>query len=619
MALIEFDRFDPFSLRKMAAAARDNFVKRVTQDGRPEPEPRKGLYRFMNQMTNKKQQRLFSYNADTLKRLANTDPIMFAIRKTIRGYVNQAAWDIVIDTEEVEKELDRYEEYAVSHLSPYASGNIGDFRSTVIEQKSINQIKIEVKRIYDEPIDNVAKKKRIEWYFASVVRQIREEAEMHRAEVKQIFEVPSARGVECTFQSLQNLVLDDLLLFDAGVIVKNYSQTGKLAEMYHLPGDQIRIYRNEDRTIPEPPLPAFVWEESGQIRGEYTRDEMVYLMANPQEDGYGFSGLEVAAYIITASIFAEEYNIDFFKNSNVPPGVFDLGKDVNEDQRALFQQMWENEVRGRGGQHRMLFISGSEDSKFIPMSQQTNKEMQMMEYLKWTLGVKTAAFGLSPQDIGFTMDFHRTTSETQAGISQARGIRTVLQLIEQFYNNEIVAKEFPFDDVKFAWQDIDTTDEQKESSIDATDLERGVISINERRKKLDLKPIDGGDTHTIATPQVLPVSDLESKEEGQEELDEQTEGADAPEDEQAQPGQQDEGEQGEQAEPAVADVTDIDVPPKSQQTGKSMTFKVNRKASVEKQQKNIDDTIKTLKEKGIDGTVKVSFEVPEDDDKVEKK
>ncbi len=72
----------------------------------------------MNQMSNKKQQRLFTYNSDTLKRLANTDPITWAIRKTIKGYVNQASWDIVIDTEETERELDRYEEYAISHLSP---------------------------------------------------------------------------------------------------------------------------------------------------------------------------------------------------------------------------------------------------------------------------------------------------------------------------------------------------------------------------------------------------------------------------------------------------------------------------------------------------------------------
>ncbi len=619
MALFELPE-DPLNLRKVTNALRNSMLaKRLVQDNRPEAEPRKGLFRFMNQMTNKKQQRLFTYNSDTLKRLANTDPITWAIRRTIKGYVNQAGWDIVIDTQDRETELDRYEEYSISHLSPYASGNIGDFRSNLLDKKLVNKIKTEIKHIYDEPVDNTSKKKKIEWYFASVVRQIREEAEMHRTEVKAIFEVPSEQGVECTFRTLQDLLVDDLLIFDTAALVKNYSRTGKLAEMYHIPGDQIRLYRNDDRTIPEAPEPAYVWEEAGMIRAEFTKDEMVFMMQNPQENGYGMSPLEVAAYIITASIFADEYNIDFFKNSNVPPGVFDLGKDVTEDQRLLFQQMWENEVKGRGGLHRMLFTSGTEGAQFIPIQQQSNKDAQMMEYMKWTLAVKTACYGMSGQDIGFVVDYHRTTSETQAGMSQARGVRSVLHLLEQYYNREIVKKEFDFDDVKFEWQDIDTTDEQKEATIDTQDLGTGVISINERRKKLNLKPIDGGDTHTIATPQVLPVSDLETKEEGKEDLEEQTEGADTPQGEQAGEEQDVEGEKPSEEAPeqesAAADITDIDVPP----TGKSMNFKVNRKASVEKQQKNIDATIATLKEKGIDGTVKVSFEVPEDDDdKVEK-
>jgi len=610
MALFEFDKNDPFSMRKMVDSARNAITKKVMQDNRPEAEPRKGLFRFMNQMTNKKQQRLFTYNSDTLKRLANTDPITWAIRKTIKGYINQATWDIVIDTEDRETELDRYEEYAISHLSPYASGNIGDFQSRVLDKEQVTAIKSEIKRIYNEPEDSTSKKKKIEWYFASVVRQIREEAEMHRADVKPLFEVPSTRGIECTFRTLQDLIVDDLLVFDSAVIVKNYSRTGKLAELYHIPGDELRIYRNEDRTTPEPPEPAYVWEESGQIRAEFTKDELVFIMQNPQPNGYGMSPLEVAAYVITASIFADEYNIDFFKNSNVPPGVFDLGKDVTEDQRALFQQMWENEVRGRGGLHRMLFISGSEDPQFIPIRNQSNKEMQMMEYLKWTLAVKTACYGLSGQDIGFVVDYHRTTAETQAGISQSRGVRTILHLLDQYYNNEIVKKEFDFDDVKFEWQDIDTTDESKESTIDAQDLMSGVISINERRKKLDMKPIAGGDTYTIQNPNVMPVSQLEKQEEGKEDLEEQSGDAEG----QAVGAEEVpvEGQESEMPQEAVPQEP-------TQEPQKSVTLKVNRKASVSKQQKNMDDTIKTLKEKGVDGTVKVSFEVPEDDDKVEKK
>ena len=106
MSLFELNTNDPFNIKKLTNAARNAIAKRVMQDNRPKAEPRKGLFRFMNQMTNKKQQRLFTYNSDTLKRLANTDPITWAIRKTIRGYIEQATWDIVIDTQDIEKELD---------------------------------------------------------------------------------------------------------------------------------------------------------------------------------------------------------------------------------------------------------------------------------------------------------------------------------------------------------------------------------------------------------------------------------------------------------------------------------------------------------------------------------
>lgn len=594
---------NPFDVKKYLPVVQNLFAKRAMQDGRPEAEPRKGMFRFGNQMVNKKQQRLFTLNSDTLKRLSDTDPITWAIRRTIKGYVNQSQWDIVTDTEMVEQELDRYEEYVLAQLSPYSLEVHGEFKSDIIEPKLLKQIQREVKRVSQEPLQSTDKQRRVRWYFASVVRQIRQEAEGHRHEVKRLFEKPSERGIESTFRTLQELVVDDLLVYDAGAIVKNYSRLGKLAELYHLPGDELRIYRNEDRTIPDPPEPAYVWEEDGMIRAEFTRDELMYIMQNPQSNGYGMSPLEVAAYVITASVFAEEYNIDFFKNSNVPPGVFHLGKDITEEQRGLFQQMWENEVRGRGGLHRMLFISGSEDPKFIPIQPHSNREMQMMEYLKWTLAVKTSCYGLSGQDIGFVVDYHRTTSETQAGISQARGVRTILTLLEQYYNTEIVKKEFDFDDVKFAWQDIDTTDEEKESRIDAVDIQNGVLSRNERRKKLGLKPIDGGDTVTVST-QVLPIANMEGQDE--EDANELVTGeGDAPEpkaeeqESEVPSGSPDQLESLGEGSAGELNPTEI------------LRFTVNRKSPLKKQNEKIDSAIKALQDKGIDSTVKISFETPQ--------
>lgn len=604
MALFNIDPFDFGALGRI----RQGLVSKAAKpaEGVDEPMPRKGLWRFLNTSVNKKQQRTFVINAETLARLSNSDPITWAIRRTIKAFVNQAEWDIEIDTEDVESELDRWEECALSHLSPYAIGELGDFETDRLDPKTKAEVESTLKSIMKEGTAMSEKKKAIEWYFASVVRKIKAEAESHREPVKRIFERPSERGMENTFRTLQELVLDDILVFDAGCIVKNYNRRGELAEMYHIPGKDVRFYRNEDRTLPTPPAPTYVWEDGGIVRAEFTKDELCYIMQNPQANGYGMSPLEVAAYVITAGIYADEYNIDYFKNSNVPPGVFDLGKDVTEDQRLLFQQMWENEVRGRGGQHRMLFISGSENPKFLPMRTQSNRDMQMMEYMKWTLAVKTACYGISGQDIGFVVDYHRSTGETQRDLSQARGVRTILHLLQQYYNTEIVKKEFPYTDVRFAWSDLNLGDEEKESTIDAADITNGVISRNERRKKLGLKPIAGGDTQTVSAATLLPVSDLESDEEDREDLEEQAmanaEAGSKPQDltQTPKPGDPAANAEVVPGQPAVPAEEKPD-------PAANLKLDVNRRKPVTKQYELIHNVVKELQDKGVEATIKIGF------------
>jgi len=591
-----FSKINPFNFAELARQNLQAFAKRVNDPDRPVPEGRKGIWSFFNSLVNKKQQRIFTLNAATLQRLANTDPITWSIRRTIKSFVNQAEWDIIVDTEKMEEELNRWEDYALAYLSPYAIDPTEaiTFKPVYLQPEIAESIRSKLREILNLSVDSSEKKKAIQWCFASATRRIKEEAESHRPTVRRIFEQPSTQGVESNFRALQELVVDDLLVYDAGVIVKNHNMRGELAELYTIPGHQVRIYRNEDRTVPQPPEPAYVWEDSGITRAEFTWDELIFIMLNPQASGYGLSPLEVAAYIITAGIYADEYNIDYFKNSNVPPGVLDLGKDVTEDQRKMFQRLWEAEVQGkRGSIHRMMFMSGTEGAKFIPMRINSNRDMQMMEYLKWTLAIKTACYGLSPQDIGFTMDFHRTTSETQLDISQARGVRSVLHLLKCYYNDEIVKSGFSFKDVKFEWQDMDLTDEQKESNIDHQDIQGGVISRNDRRRKLGLKPIDGGDAVTVTSAAgLVPVVTLEKGEEDQEDINGEEPSASATESPTPTPDAN--RESGAQAEAGVAEPTNLNL-------------KVNRRKPVAKQHEMIHDVVKELQNRGVEATIKIGF------------
>lgn len=590
---------------------------------RPLPEQRKGLFGFASALVQKKQQKPYVINAATMERLANTDPVTWAIIRTIKSRVNSTKWDIVPDTARTEKELDRWEEYAVESLNPYGLTD-EPFVSKLIDQGLFDATSKKLDTLMqDTSLTDQQKSKAIRWLFKSIKRQVIYDAQMHCEEVRKVFERPNDDS-ETSLRALQELVLNDLLVFDAGVIIKNYSRTGKLAELYTVPGHQIKLYREEDRTTPQPPEPAYVWEDNGIMRAEFTNDELLYICQNPTQNGYGRSALETAAYIITASILAEQYNIDYFKNSNVPPGVMNLGKDITEEQRSLFQALWDNEVQGRaGGLHRMLFMAGSDQAKFIPLNNLSNRDMQMMEYMKWTVAIKCACYGLSPQDIGFTGEFHGLGSggvaDTQKGLTEARGIKSLLQLLEQYYNAEIVKSEFPYIDIKFEWQPEEASDSKEEADIDVADIQQGVMSRNERRVKKGLKPIPGGDIVTVTTSGgLLPVEGLEQQDQNslQEELGtptptagESQENADgslaptdgsAPVDEQGQPGDQPSQDNTEEVAPGLK----MD---KQRTIVRRPVVKIVAKKNSRKLDKKMDDAVRKMRESGIDAELRIGF------------
>jgi len=457
-------------------------------------EPRKGNFQWMSGLPSKKVQKPIVINALTLKSLSNTDPITWAIKKTRKNQITGTDWDIVPDTEQIELELDRWYNIIMNNMNPWGFEEV--FHPILINKDLYLKASTDIKSILKTVIVNKDdRKKQIKWYFESIKRKVKQDANEHAQVVKRLFERPNDSETR-TFRTFLEVLLDDILTFDAGVIVKNKNFLGEIAEMYLIPGQDVKLYRNPDRTIPNSPEPAYVWEDQGILRAEYTKDEIVYIMDNPQQNGYGMSPLEVAAYIITASLYADEYNIDFFKHSNVPPAIVNLGKNITQEQRKQFEVLWDNEVAGKG-LHRMMFISGADSPQYLAMRNMSSRDMQMMEYLKWTLSVKCACYQISPQDIGFVMDFHRSTSDTQKEITKDKGVKNLLFLLKTYFNTEIVKKEFPFKDVKFDWMGIDLQDEKTQSEIDIQDINAGVISRNDRRRRLGLPAVEGGDTIVV--------------------------------------------------------------------------------------------------------------------------
>jgi len=465
---------------------------------------------------NKKQERKVVVNNQTLYNLATTDVVTSSIIRAIKNIVSQIGWDIVPDIEFIKSELERWRDIAIANLNKFKI--ILDFKSDLFDTEEFNFISYGIEKIVKDPTLKLSdKRKALNYFFNTQIKRHNQEAYLRSLKIKKFFKKPNEDS-ELSFDKMQNLVLQDLLIYDAGAIVKRKDEFGNFIEMYSIPGDEVKIFRNPDLTIPKPPDPAYSWERLGSHIADFTTDELVYLQQNPQHDGYGFSPIESAVYIITGSLYADSFNIQFFKNNNIPAGIYDLGASVTPEQREAFQRFWDEEIM-RAGNSRILFVAGSENAKgFSPVQMNTNRDMQYLEYLKWTTNIKCAVFGLSPQDIGIVSDFHRTTARTQKELTEIRGIKSVLQTLASYYNAEIISKDFKVNDVKFTFEETGLSDPQTEANVDSIDLDRGVISINERRKRRGLPEVDGGDKIYIklSTGEIKTLEQLDAETEAKE-------------------------------------------------------------------------------------------------------
>jgi phage portal protein BeeE len=147
---------------------------------------------------------------------------------------------------------------------------------------------------------------------------------------------------------LLDRVLEDLLVLDAGAIEKVWTLDGeKLVALNSVDAATIRPIYNEFGEMGNPAYVQVV--EGGQEKVYFERKEMVYMMANPQNDielfGYGMSPIESIMLQVQAALQADMYNIKNFTKDNIPPGMLDLG-DISEEEASNFIALWNATVIG---------------------------------------------------------------------------------------------------------------------------------------------------------------------------------------------------------------------------------------------------------------------------------
>jgi capsid portal protein len=366
---------------------------------------------------------------------------------------------------------------------------------------------------------DVLKKKvtKTKWIIKPIdqAKKVTPEQQVRIDKVTGLFKHPNQNGE--TFRTFLDKLVEDILVVDVGVIEKTRYEDGSLAELWHVDSTTIRPvfdefgrqdvditmlanagseYSGGQITLPVSYVQIlnasqYGGPESGEIIAAWQKKDMIRFMANPQGTmegfGYGLSPIEAVVTVVSNILNADNYNATYFEEGSFPPVIIQILGQVNQRDVQQYREYLLQELSGR--YHRPAIMAGGNEAKILNLKDLTNRDMEFMEYMKFMARLMAAAFGLSGQDIGLTEEVgSKNVSETQKDLSNEKGYSSLLTLLEEIFNQEVIWKDFGYDDLEFEWVNDDTTDPKDAADIHTKHLQAGMITLNEARQQTGKQP-----------------------------------------------------------------------------------------------------------------------------------
>lgn len=227
----------------------------------------------------------------------------------------------------------------------------------------------------------------------------------------------------------------------------------------------------------------YPWELGFGVRNKTT---------NVFRNGYGCSELETLIEIVTWILWGMQYNGNFFRQGSQPKGFINV-KNANIDQATLneFRQDWKQTMSTVYNSHKIPVIQGI-DLEWIDL-QQTNRDMEFNEWVKFLLVITCAVYRIDPSELGFqfqdaTRVFGQDGQKERLSHSREKGLVPLLIFYQNIINKYIISE---IDDrFEFVFTGIEIEDETAQVALDKQKLEAGVVSLEDMFEKYSGRKLD---------------------------------------------------------------------------------------------------------------------------------
>lgn len=322
--------------------------------------------------------------------------------------------------------------------------------------------------------------------------------------VKDFFKRPF--GNKTRLRELLTMMVDDVLTVDATAFELQRTRGGEFLNLVQIDPTTIALRVTEQGATPTPPDIAYEQIIGGQKIAEFTTDELIYeFMGNRSYSPYGVSPLESLIIQVESALRGALYNLNYFKENNIPEGFITLPDDVvaNKD-RVEEWQMWFDSIMAGDARtiHRLKILPGG--SEYTPAKKP--EDMAFERFEMWLLQQTCMMFDVPPQDIGITYQVNRATGESQGNLGKEKGLLPLGNFIKEIFD-DLIQVTMMMPDLQFMWVNINPVDRLQEVEVAEKEIQMGTLGVDEWRTEQGREPL-GLDPYVMTSSGPLLVKDI---------------------------------------------------------------------------------------------------------------
>ncbi len=302
------------------------------------------------------------------------------------------------------------------------------------------------------------------------------------AALRRALEAPNAGD---SFRTLIEPIIEDLLVGGFGAAEMELTEdAARPVRLWPVDGATVQVNARWDGDAGTPRYAQLTGQPGKDGTRPLLNEDLMYVRLNPRTHSvFGLGKVEVAFESINQFLQAHRYAGRLAANSVVQYALWVPERTPEQHQRLI--QWWQDEVEGTG---RVPVLSSEQKPEVLRFAGGTDADLHL-GWQQFLLQMIANAFDLPAMMLGVTNDVNRSTAGELADEAFQNAVVPVAKLLAEHITRDLIGLRLRWNDLRFAWSELESRDEVAEVDIQTKLLAAGVYSVNEVRALRGLPPL----------------------------------------------------------------------------------------------------------------------------------